>query len=524
MLISQIVQLDAQSNEFARKHSASQIGRSDGGESFADYLAATMNPTQSRPEAGDIESASSSAGQSETESSRRNRTPVEAHSQDARAEGASEDRGSSEATRRESEDGREKGARVDDDSGRTSREENSKTEKAHEVSVKEPTGESKGSARFDSNRPEGISVTSVQTELREIDDEADGHLPSVRKDGGTAGNAARVTSRWVSESQVEIDVEIDPDEAAAEKDLASAQKSADSSLDGETSETKDPSTAKIVVDRRESNAFRKSKPALEALDERGKVVSAVRSKSDKAEKASDSDDRTMRADRRVDVRDLRSQRGHERGNSDTRDGADGRPGGGESALGGDHASESDRRDSLSTTNRANQFESLRAEGAPSSPASRGNELAVRTGGTAARLRHTLQEQLNGEIVRSARLVVRGDGRGDIRLNLKPEHLGTVRITLQMQDGHIAGRIIVDNQTVREVFEQNLSSLQKAFEENGLEAGGVEISLADSGEEADQSADRPPNRERVREAAERFGYSVPDVSTIDEYHDLVDVVV
>ncbi|MCK4514519.1 MAG: hypothetical protein KAU31_04630, partial [Spirochaetaceae bacterium] len=54
------------------------------------------------------------------------------------------------------------------------------------------------------------------------------------------------------------------------------------------------------------------------------------------------------------------------------------------------------------------------------------------------LRQTLNDQVNGEIVRTARMVVRGNDTGEIRLHLKPENLGNVRIILQMQEGHIAG--------------------------------------------------------------------------------------
>jgi len=523
VLISQIVQLDAQSNEFARKHAASQIGRSDGGESFADYLAATMNPTQSRPEAGEAESASSSAEPRKTESTVRDRTPVEADSQDSRVEDASEERGSGEAAPRESEGVGEKGSRAGEDSERASREESSKVEKAEQVAVKAPAKESKESAPPDSVRPERIPVASVNTEHGEIQEETDGESLSVRKGRDAAGKAARVTSRRVSESQVEIDVEIDSEEPATDKASDSAKKVVDSSEGEKTPETDDPLKERPVADRTESNAVRKTRPVHEALDARGEAVSAAREKPDGAEKATDSAERSTRSDRRVEVRDLRSERNHDRGESGPRDGSDGGRASGESALSGDHATDNESRDSLST-HRSSQFESLRSEGGTSSPASRANDAATRNGGAAASLRHTLQEQLNGEIVRSARLVVRGDGRGDIRLNLKPEHLGTVRISLQMHDGHIAGRIIVDNQTVREVFEQNLASLQKAFEESGLEAAGIEISLADSGGQSDQSPGEPSRRASVRDAVDRFGYNVPDLSTIDEQHDLVDLVV
>ncbi|MFP4329771.1 MAG: flagellar hook-length control protein FliK [Spirochaetaceae bacterium] len=85
-----------------------------------------------------------------------------------------------------------------------------------------------------------------------------------------------------------------------------------------------------------------------------------------------------------------------------------------------------------------------------------------------------------EIVRNARVMLREGGNGELRLNLSPKELGSVRIQLQLEDSHIAGRIIVENSTVREVFEQNLEQLQRAFQSQGLETGRLEVSVQERG--------------------------------------------
>lgn len=136
------------------------------------------------------------------------------------------------------------------------------------------------------------------------------------------------------------------------------------------------------------------------------------------------------------------------------------------------------------------------------------------------LRQTLNDQVNGEIVRTARMVVRGNDTGEIRLHLKPESLGNVRIILQMQEGHIAGRIIVENSSVREVFEQNLASLIEAFNESGLETGTLDVTLADSGNESQTTSDGGPAPWAIHE----LDRAVPLVEMLEEDHDLVDLIV
>jgi len=143
---------------------------------------------------------------------------------------------------------------------------------------------------------------------------------------------------------------------------------------------------------------------------------------------------------------------------------------------------------------------------------------------ADQLSRQLNENLNSEIVRQAKFIVRTNDSGEIKLHLRPESLGSVRIALQMQDGHIAGRIIVDNQTVREVFEQNLAALERAFLEQGLESGGLDVTVADSGGHGREHGEA--TRERGATTGRGQTALASAVPTIENYetHEFVDVTV
>jgi len=140
------------------------------------------------------------------------------------------------------------------------------------------------------------------------------------------------------------------------------------------------------------------------------------------------------------------------------------------------------------------------------------------------LRNALVQQLrengNGEIVRQAQIVLRNNDSGQIRLTLKPEHLGSVRISLNLHDGHIGGRIIVENTTVKEVFDQNLGELSRAFQQQGLQTGSLEVSVANSGGEHGRQEDSRSGRWVVRHLEQ----AVPVVYETQEEHDLVNLVV
>ena len=117
----------------------------------------------------------------------------------------------------------------------------------------------------------------------------------------------------------------------------------------------------------------------------------------------------------------------------------------------------------------------------------------------ADLLKSLQEDANAQIVKNARIMLRNNDRGEISLKLKPEHLGTVRISLFLEDNHIAGRIIVENNTVREAFEQNLQSLQQAFSDQGFVTGNLDVSVGDGGKGNGGRRDEDaPHAARIRE--------------------------
>jgi flagellar hook-length control protein FliK len=125
-----------------------------------------------------------------------------------------------------------------------------------------------------------------------------------------------------------------------------------------------------------------------------------------------------------------------------------------------------------------------------SDATPGNRLP-----TLAQATESLARRLNGElgqnIVRQARIMLQDADRAELRLIIRPPELGRVRIRLQLENGHIAGRILVDNGNVREVVEQNLSALQRAFEDAGLAMGDLEVSTGDARDEG--SASKEPAR-------------------------------
>lgn len=141
-------------------------------------------------------------------------------------------------------------------------------------------------------------------------------------------------------------------------------------------------------------------------------------------------------------------------------------------------------------------------------------------GNMQNLARQLRQNAQSDIVRQARFMFRNANSGEIRLILKPEHLGQVRIQLQLQDNHIAGRIIVENSNVRDAFEENMQDLQKAFRDQGMETGSLEVSVGQQHESAADAAGRKASQKSP--LASLLEDSVPVLEEIEDERGVVNL--
>jgi flagellar hook-length control protein FliK len=101
------------------------------------------------------------------------------------------------------------------------------------------------------------------------------------------------------------------------------------------------------------------------------------------------------------------------------------------------------------------------------------------------LARELHQSFNGDIVRHASMALRDGGEGTIRIALKPEHLGNVKIHLEMSENKITGQIIVESEEALNAFKKEIASLEQAFKEAGFNSANLNLSLTADGREAQQ---------------------------------------
>jgi hypothetical protein len=98
------------------------------------------------------------------------------------------------------------------------------------------------------------------------------------------------------------------------------------------------------------------------------------------------------------------------------------------------------------------------------------------------LSRELHNNLNGDIVREASVMLRDGGKGLIRLKLYPEALGNVQVRLSLSGNSVQGVITVESPEALSAFEHERAALETAFRESGFEGASLDMQMSGGGNE------------------------------------------
>ncbi len=138
-----------------------------------------------------------------------------------------------------------------------------------------------------------------------------------------------------------------------------------------------------------------------------------------------------------------------------------------------------------------------------------SELSKPESSFSTRLTQRLQDVYNADIVKHSTVILRDGDSGVIRLNLKPEALGNVKVRLDLADNNITGTIIVESEAAKDAFEANLEHLAKTFIDSGFQDAKLSVSV-DTGSSADsRGKEGRENPLSMAQAAKAMESSVPE---------------
>ena len=112
-----------------------------------------------------------------------------------------------------------------------------------------------------------------------------------------------------------------------------------------------------------------------------------------------------------------------------------------------------------------------------------------------------RENLFPKLVQTMETIVQEE-RTEVRIQLKPDHLGELKIKLSMERGIMVAEFIVENQAVREVIASQLPQLQTALQDHGTQVADLSVSIG-FGEARPDEQGQPNQRQSGRQTQRRL---------------------
>jgi len=146
----------------------------------------------------------------------------------------------------------------------------------------------------------------------------------------------------------------------------------------------------------------------------------------------------------------------------------------------------------------------------------GSEAAEQAG--AEEMPKVSEEQLLTGLAREIQVLADGEG-GKARIQLEPEHLGQVKIELEVKDGEVKVHLIAENPEALELLEENLDELRELLGHQELELEECSVELNDRESDENDSRQRyaeyedlnlffqlPGGEEVARPSGDSVGYA------------------
>lgn len=143
------------------------------------------------------------------------------------------------------------------------------------------------------------------------------------------------------------------------------------------------------------------------------------------------------------------------------------------------------------------------------------------------LARKIDTQAGNEIVRQVKVILNQAQKGEIRINLHPKNLGSVRMNIYVEDKHLVSRIFVESAVARDAFRASLDGLQSKFLESGFTSADIELTWDERGGtdhrgNGQQHYTSMDDRENKKKALREF--EVLSGSGLDEFYEKINMVI
>jgi flagellar hook-length control protein FliK len=108
-----------------------------------------------------------------------------------------------------------------------------------------------------------------------------------------------------------------------------------------------------------------------------------------------------------------------------------------------------------------------------------------------------------EIIKEIKSFIEQGTKSSMTLNIEPENLGSVKISLDMTQNIVQARINVDNESVKQYVQTNLESLKQSLNQSGVNLGNIQVNVSSSDQK--QQKNVSPFKRRMSGKTENISY-------------------
>ncbi|MCR5612444.1 flagellar hook-length control protein FliK, partial [Treponema sp.] len=119
----------------------------------------------------------------------------------------------------------------------------------------------------------------------------------------------------------------------------------------------------------------------------------------------------------------------------------------------------------------------------------------------------------GDFVKAGNIVLKDNNVGKINLILHPENLGNVKISLELSDKVVTGKILVTSQEAFNAFNSTQEHLKTAFIESGFDNASFDVAFANQNQNFASSGQN--ENQNARQAVNAYGELVVENISVDE---------
>ena len=113
----------------------------------------------------------------------------------------------------------------------------------------------------------------------------------------------------------------------------------------------------------------------------------------------------------------------------------------------------------------------------------------------AMLSNAVQENAP-DFVKAGNIVLKDNNQGSINLILRPEGLGNVKISLNLDDKNLSAQITVQTKEAMDAFRESIPSLKQAFTESGFETGSFDLNFSNNQQNFAQGGNDGQNQQNA----------------------------